>query len=104
MDMSKVESIVYEADATRYEILVSFINNKDSNYDQQYVVTLVNFGECYFDTELRFISSAILSKSKTLGGLDAKNIHNALAERFPSELDEVEFDQLSRVLVPAKAV
>lgn len=42
-ETSEVQSIVYEADATRYEILVSIVNNPESDYDTQFVVSLINF-------------------------------------------------------------
>lgn len=88
---------MYDADATRYEIMVSFVNHRESDYDQQFVVTLVNFGECYFDTDLNFIGQIVLDKSKRLGGIDAKNIQNAIAERFEG-VNRVEFDHVSRTL------
>jgi hypothetical protein len=90
--------IVYEASATRYEINVSFIQNKDSDYDYQYVVSLVNFGECFFETDLNFIGEAILRSSRQFGGIDAMNIQNAIAEQFPN-VKFVEFDHNTRRLV-----
>lgn len=92
-----LESIVYEADATRYDILVAFVDNPESNFDQQYVVTLVNFGECYFDTELNFIGQIIMNKSSQLSGIDAQNIQNAIASRFEG-VRQVKFDQSLKML------
>src|SRR5690606_31057073 len=100
MYTSEAESIGYESDATRYEILISGVNNQESEYDQQFVVSLINFDECYFDSDLRFIGDIILDKSKRLGGIDAQNIQNAIAERFPNVANKVKFDHVSRRLIP----
>lgn len=90
-----MEYIVYDANATRYEVSVIFVDDKDSDYDQQYVVSVVNFGECFFDTDLNFIAEAIMKKSKKLRALDAKNIQNAIAGRF-DWVKSVEFDHASK--------
>ena len=75
--------IIYDADATRYEILVMSIFNKDSYYDYQFVVSLVNFGECFFDSDLNFIAEAIYQKSNIFSITDACNIQNGIAEVIP---------------------
>lgn len=98
-DSSEVQSIVYEADATRYDILISIVNNPDSDYDTQFVLSLVNFGECYFDSGLDSFGDIILNNSKTLGGIDAQNIQNAIAERFPYSAKKVKFDHITRRLI-----
>lgn len=102
-ETSEVQSIVYEADATRYEILVSIVNNPESDYDTQFVVSLINFDQCYFDFGLDYIGQIILDKSKKLGGIDAQNIQNAIAERFPYSAKKVKFDHITRRLIPVKS-
>jgi hypothetical protein len=92
------EHIVYEASATRYEINVSYILKKESDYDYQYVVSLVNFGECFFDSDLNFIGEVVLRTSRVFGGIDAMNIQNAIAEVF-NNVNFVEFDHNTRRLV-----
>lgn len=99
---SEVQSIVYKADSTTYEIIVSIVNNPSSNYDKQFVLSLINFGECFFDSELDSFGDIILRNSKTLGGIDAQNIHNAIAERFPYSAKKVKFDHITRTLIPVK--
>lgn len=74
--------IVFDEDNTRYEISVMFINNPKSDYDYQYVVSLVNFGECFFESDLNFIAEAIYKKSKIFSITDAINIQNGIAEEF----------------------
>lgn len=78
------EHIVYEADAIRYDILVTYLNNKHSDYYTQYCVSLVNFGECFFESDLSHIAQAILQTSGTFSLTDAKNIQNAIAEHIPN--------------------
>ena len=94
----KTISIFYEADATRYDMLVSRVDNKDSDYDSQYCVSLINFGECFFDTDLSFIAEAIVKSSKVLSPVDAVNIQNAIAKQVYG-VEFVEFDYNSRRIV-----
>lgn len=75
--------IVYDADATRYEISVMSIFNKNSDYDYQFVVSLVNFGECFFESDLNFIAEVIYEKSNIFSITDACNIQNGIAEVIP---------------------
>lgn len=100
-DMCNSVSIVYEADGTRYEILVTTIENPESDYYKQYLISLINFGECYFDSDLRFIKHAILNKSKTLSGIDIQNINNALASRF-NYIEKVKYDDKSKTFITIK--
>lgn len=93
-----MEYIVYKSDATLYEISVVFVDDKNSDYDQQYVVSLVNFGECFFDSDLNFIGEAILRSSKLFGGIDARNIQNAIAGRL-DWVKRVDFDHATRRLI-----
>jgi hypothetical protein len=90
--MFRNEHIVYEADATRYEINVSFIGNKKSDYDYQYVVSLVNFGECFFESDLSFIAEVIYKNSGRFSSRDAVNIQNALADIEGLGVRKVRFD------------
>lgn len=100
-DMCNSVSIVYEADGTRYEILVTTIENPESDYYKQYLISLINFGECYFDSDLRFIKYAILNKSKTLSGIDIQNINNALASHF-NYIEKVKYDDKSKTFITIK--
>jgi len=95
--MNSAEHIVYDKNGTRYEIAVSLINSIDSDYDKQYLISLVNFNECYSDTQLNSIGQTILDTSKNLGGIDAQNIQNAIYERFDYPV-RVKFDHSVRAL------
>lgn len=64
----------------------------------QYLVSLINFGECYFDSDLRFIKHTTLNKSKTLSGIDIQNINNALASRF-GYIEKVKYDDESKTFI-----
>jgi hypothetical protein len=98
-NMFRNEHIVYEADATRYEINVSFITNKKSDYDYQYVVSLVNFGECFFETDLNFIAEAIMrTRGTTFSISDACNIQNGIAEALPDMAKRVNYNDLQQVI------
>ena len=91
--------IVHEADATRYEINVAYIDNKESDYDTQFSVSLVNFGECFFESDLNFIAEAILKTSGTrFSSTDAVNIQNGIAKHF-DRVNVVEFDYSTRRIV-----
>lgn len=90
--------IVYEADATRYEIAVMYINNPTSDYHTQYVVSLTNFGECFFESDLDFLAEAIIKKSERLSVVDAVNIQNGIA-MYDSETRKVSFDFGKREVV-----
>jgi len=80
--MLQNQHIVYEEDATRYEINVSFVLNKDSDFDYHFVVSIVNFGECFFESDLNFIGEAIYRKSKIFSSTDAVNIQNGIAKHI----------------------
>lgn len=88
--------IIHEANATRYEIVVNYVDNKDSDYDTQFVVSLVNFGECFFESCLNHIATAIVRKSNILSPLDARNIQNAIAESNLFNVSKVKFDENSK--------
>jgi hypothetical protein len=90
--------IVHEADATRYEIHVAQIDNPSSNYDTQYLVSLINFGECFFESDLSFIAEVILRKSSIFSSVDAVNIQDAIADHIEG-VRRVKFDYPSRSLV-----
>lgn len=92
------QHIVSEVSSTLYEINVAYIDNKKSDYDTQYVVSLVNFGECFFESDLNFIGEAIMKSSKIFGGVDAMNIQNAIAKHV-TNVDMVEFELDTRKLV-----
>ena len=98
--MADYQHIVYEADATKYEISVAFISNPKSNYDYQYVVSLVNFGECFFESDLNFIAEVILRKSQIFSSTDAVNIQNAIAENWDG-VRKVRFDYGARRIIVA---
>lgn len=90
--------IVYEADETRYEISVMSIFNEDSDYDHQFVVSLVNFGECFFESDLNFIAEAIEDKSNVFSITDACNIQNGIAEVIPHVSKvKTEFGAIKRI-------
>lgn len=74
--------IVHDESATRYEIAVMYVDNYKSDYDYQYVVSLVNFGECFFDSDLNFIAQAIMQKTGVFSITDAINIQNGIAKEF----------------------
>jgi hypothetical protein len=92
--------IVYEADATRYEISVMFIENKKSDYDCQYLVSVVNFGECFFESDLNFIAEAIWDRTNLFSITDACNIQNGIAEAMPDQVCKVkpEFGAVKKVV------
>ena len=91
------QHIVYEADATRYEISVMEIRNPKSDYDYQFVVSLVNFGKCFFESNLNFIAEAVYHKNDLFAPIDCVNIQNAIAQHIRGiEVREVEFDYNSR--------
>jgi hypothetical protein len=92
------QHIVYEADATRYEISVMEIRNPNSDYDYQFVVSLVNFGKCFFESNLNFIAEAIFqSKEKYFSSTDCVNIQNGIAQSIRGiDVREVEFDYDNR--------
>jgi hypothetical protein len=92
-NMFRNEHIVYEADATRYEINVSFILNSKSDYDYQFLVSLVNFGECFFESDLNFIAEVIHKNSGRFSSTDAVNIQNALSEIPDLGVRKVRFDR-----------
>lgn len=94
------QHIVYEASGTKYEISVSLINNKDSNFNCQYLVSLVNYGECFFESDLNFIGEAIIRSSNIFGGIDAMNIQNAIADKL-SFVKPVVFNIGERKLIKA---
>lgn len=97
-DMCNSVSTIYKADETWYEILVTTIKNPESDYYTQYLVSLINFGECYFDSDLRFIKHITLNKSKTLSGIDIQNINNSLASRF-DYIEKVKYDDESKTFI-----
>jgi hypothetical protein len=99
------QHIVAEANATRYEINVSFIENKASDYDYQYVVSLVNFGECFFESDLNFIAEVIHRNSKVFSSTDAVNIQNALHYYYHgANVRKVRFDSDYRRIEAVKTV
>jgi hypothetical protein len=88
---------MYEADATRYEISVMEIRNPKSDYDYQFVVSLVNFGKCFFESNLNFIAETIFHKNNYFSPTDCVNIQNAIAKHIKGvKVKEVEFDYNSR--------
>lgn len=73
--------IVYDNNATRYDIVVTELDNFHSDYYTQFCVAIVNFGECFFTSDLDFIAESIFkTKNTNLTVTDAINIQNAIAE------------------------
>lgn len=98
--MRESNHIVFHADGATYEISVVFVNNPKSDYDYQYVVSLIDYGECFFDSDLNFIAEVILRKSRLLTATDAINIQNAIAEHLEG-IRRVKFDYVKRQVVMA---
>ena len=92
--------IVRKVEGVTYEIAIGFIENKDSDYDQQYIVSVLNYGECFFESDLRFIAEAIKGSSRVLSVTDAINIQNAVAEEI-DWVTEVKFDAYSNLIISA---
>ncbi|MGN4724066.1 hypothetical protein ACTFR8_23825 [Bacillus cereus group sp. MYBK15-3] len=86
--------IVGEASATRYEIMVNKIEDEGSYNNGMFVVSLVNFGECFVMKSLRKVGEEIFYNSKRkFGTVDCANIQNIIASKFDG-VEEIEYTSI----------
>ncbi|MEC0031173.1 hypothetical protein CON01_01025 [Bacillus thuringiensis] len=71
-----------EKSATRYEIGVMKVDNENCPQHGRYIVSLLNFRECFEITDLKNTANTIFYKSKIFGKMDCVNIQNTIAENM----------------------
>lgn len=89
--MSKQHTIlaIGEASATRYEILVTRIQEETSYADGLYILNLLNFGVSTKLRHLRNLADQLAYDFKDLGRMDCANIQNILAD-FVEAVEKVD--------------
>ncbi|PDZ55799.1 hypothetical protein CON15_19865 [Bacillus cereus] len=71
-----------EKSGTRYEIGVMKIDNENCPQHGRYIISLLNFGECFELIDLQNTAHHIFYKSKIFGKVDCINIQNTIAENM----------------------
>lgn len=82
------------ASATRYDIFVNKVEDEKSRDYGRFVVSVLNFGECYVVNSLRKVGSEIYYASKNgASTTDCANIQNLIASCFEG-VEEVEYTSI----------
>ncbi|MFV1457210.1 hypothetical protein, partial [Bacillus mycoides] len=80
-----------DASATRYEMFVNKVEDEKSRDYGKFVVTVLNFGECFVLNSLRNVGTDIYYKSKNgASTMDCANIQNIVASKFDG-VEETEY-------------
>lgn len=82
------------ASSTRYDIFVNKVEDEKSKDYGKYVVTVLNFRECFILNSLRKVGSEIFYASKNgASTMDCANIQNLIASGFEG-VEEVEYTSI----------